>query len=78
MKCLQRQEIAEVGDRLYEYYANVVTINAVTVNAMLFDVRLCSSEKFIHIGPKCIKFRSQIDPRFFQHPKKSLRKALLL
>ena len=46
----------------FVYYANVVTVNVVTANAMLFH--LYSSERFIHIGPKCIQFQSQIDPSF--------------
>ena len=57
------------------HYANVVAADAVAVNAALFDVRLRSLERFIHIGPKRVDFRSQIDPRFFQKP---LREALLL
>ena len=57
----------------FVYYADVVTVNVVTANAMLF--RLCNLERCIHTGPKRIQFRSQMDPRIFQ---KALRKALLL
>ena len=62
-----------LASRALVHYANVVTVNVVTANAMLF--RLYNSGRFVHIGPKCIQFWSQIDPRSFQ---KTLRKALLL
>ena len=49
------------------YYANVVTVNVVTAQAaMLLNIRMRSSETFIHIGPKLIQFRSQIDPNVFK------------